>query len=167
MIQQEKKGLRDIRFWLPDRKPYGALSNLFARPMVFEGVRYKTAEHAYKAAQARRPEVRRWLMSAPTAELVAAAGERLPNSETLAGWSRMRIPVMRSILKAKFSQHEDLRRLLSSTGESRLVEWAPEDNAINRFWSEIKGSGAGENHLGRLLMALRAQLRREADRYRQ
>ena len=150
---------RDVRFWFPEEKPCGALSNLYPRSLVFEGIRYRSAEHAYKAGQARRAAVRNWLRNAPTAQLVALSGERLPKSETVQGWSRRRIPLMRRILKAKFTQHPDLRRLLLGTGVRRLVEHAPDDNPINRFWSEIKGSRAGKNHLGRLLMELRRDLR--------
>jgi ribA/ribD-fused uncharacterized protein len=153
--------MREVHFWKPEGKPYGALSNLFARPVVVGGIRYRSAEHAYKAAQARRLQVRAWLRNAPTAELVANAGEKLPKHETVKGWTGKRVEVMRRILKAKFLQHEDLRRLLLETGECRLVEWAPEDNDINRFWSEVRGSGVGQNRLGKLLMDLRRELRRD------
>lgn len=162
MKVRSKGGKSDLHFWKPESKPYGALSNLFPRKVVFEGGVYRTAEHAYKAAQARRSEVRQWLKDAPTAELVALAGERLPRSETARGWEKARIPTMRRILEAKFTEHEDLKRLLLSTGNRRLVEWAPEDNEVNRFWSEVRGSGVGRNMLGRLLMDLRRSLRQSS-----
>jgi predicted NAD-dependent protein-ADP-ribosyltransferase YbiA (DUF1768 family) len=66
---------------------------------------------------------------------------------------------MRGVLRAKFTQHEDLRELLLSTADARLVESATVDNEVNRLWGEVNGEG--RNMLGELLMELRAELRRE------
>ena len=148
----------DAVFWDPADEPYGGLSNLYGRPILLDGVVYRTAEHAIKAAQAKRPEVRQWLMDAPTPELASIAGGGLPDGETVEGWDAMRLPVMRSVLEAKFAQHDDLAQLLASTASRRIVELAPSDDPINRFWSEIEGTGLGENWLGRLLMEVRASL---------
>ncbi|MEO9190461.1 MAG: NADAR family protein [Acetobacteraceae bacterium] len=40
---------------------------------------------------------------------------------------------MRTVLRAKFMQYEDLRELLLSTGNARLVESATVDNEVNRL----------------------------------
>ncbi|CAK0770616.1 Riboflavin biosynthesis intermediates N-glycosidase (modular protein) [uncultured Gammaproteobacteria bacterium] len=59
-------------------------------------------------------------------------------------------------LRAKFTQHEDLRELLLSTGDAKLIESATVDNEVNRLWGEV--NGVGRNMLGVLLMELRADL---------
>jgi len=64
---------------------------------------------------------------------------------------------MRKVLKAKFSQHEDLKKLLLSTGNARLVEAGRTDNAVNRTWGEVNGKG--QNMLGVLLMEVRDEIR--------
>jgi predicted NAD-dependent protein-ADP-ribosyltransferase YbiA (DUF1768 family) len=64
---------------------------------------------------------------------------------------------MRAVLRAKFTQHADLRELLLSTGNMRLVEVGRTNNAVNRTWGEVNGKG--KNMLGVLLMELRAELR--------
>ena len=64
---------------------------------------------------------------------------------------------MANILWSKFMQHGDLNDLLLSTGDATLVEWATEDNEINRFWSKVDGEG--KNVLGQLLVDLRLKLR--------
>jgi len=51
----------EIRFYRANERPYGAFSNLYRRPMEFEGEVYATAEHAYQAGKARKPEVKAWL----------------------------------------------------------------------------------------------------------
>jgi predicted NAD-dependent protein-ADP-ribosyltransferase YbiA (DUF1768 family) len=68
---------REICFYRSNERPYGAFSNLFRREFEFEGERYPTAEHAYQAGKARKPEVRAWLMSAPSPALLAMAAQGL------------------------------------------------------------------------------------------
>jgi ribA/ribD-fused uncharacterized protein len=148
--------MSDIRFYRANEKPYGAFSNLFRRPLVFEETSFATAEHAYQAGKARRPEVRDWLMAAPSPALLAMAAHGLYQWDIAPSWSRIRFDRMRAVLQAKFTQHEDLRELLLSTGSARLVETATVDSAVNRLWGEV--NGVGKNMLGILLMELRAQL---------
>ena len=145
-----------IRFYDPRVGEFCGLSNLHPRPMTFEGVVYASAEHAYQAAKARDPAVRAWLMAAPSTELVAAAGDALSLDEIVPGWAVAHVALMERIVRAKFLEHADLRRLLLSTGTERIVEWAPEDSAVARFWGEYEGSG--ENTLGLMLMRLRDEL---------
>jgi len=56
----------EIRFYRSNEKPYGALSNLYRRPIIFEDFEFPTAEHAYQAGKARKEAVRDWILSAPT-----------------------------------------------------------------------------------------------------
>lgn len=149
----------EIRFYRANEKPYGAFSNLYRRPIHFEGLIYATAEHAYQAGKARKPEVRDWLMAAPSPALLAMAAHGLYQWDIAPGWSRTKFDRMQAVLRAKFVQHEDLRSLLLSTGECRLIETATVDNAVNRLWGEV--NGRGQNMLGTMLMALREELRVE------
>ncbi len=150
----------EIHFYRANEKPYGAFSNLFRRPMVFEGREFPTAEHAYQAGKARRTEVREWIVNAPTPALVAMAAHGLYLWEVVPEWSRIKYNRMREVLRAKFTQHEDLRNLLLSTGDARLVETGRVNNAVNRTWGEVNGRGL--NMLGQLLMEIRSELRNGA-----
>lgn len=58
--------------------------------------------------------------------------------------------VMRRALRAKFTQHSELRELLLSTGNCRLVEHTANDH----YWAD-GGDGSGMNRLGELLMSVR------------
>jgi ribA/ribD-fused uncharacterized protein len=153
----------EVRFYRASEKPYGAFSNLFRREVQFEGETFATSEHAYQAGKARKPEVRKWLMAAPSPSLLAMAAHGLYYWDVAPGWSTSKFVRMREVLRAKFSQHPDLRELLLSTGEARLVETATVDNEVNRLWGEVNGSG--KNMLGVLLMEVREELRREAEGY--
>ena len=147
----------EIRFYRANERPYGAFSNLYKRPMEFDGVTYPTSEHAYQAGKARKPVVRDWLMSAPSPALLAMAAHGLYYWDISPGWSTTKFDRMKRVLIAKFTQHVDLKELLLSTGERTLIETATVDNEVNRLWGEVNGEG--RNMLGTLLMEVRSQLR--------
>lgn len=153
--------MNEIRFYRASEKPFGAFSNLYRRELVFEGEIFATSEHAYQAGKARKPAVRKWLMQAPSPSLLAMAAHGLYYWDVTPGWSTTKFDRMRSVLRAKFTQHADLRELLLSTGDARLVESATVDNDVNRLWGEVNGTG--RNMLGVLLMEIRAELRVDAE----
>ena len=68
-------------------------------------------------------------------------------------WESAKLNVMREALLAKFTQHDELRELLLSTGDAKIVEHTENDS----FWGD-GGDGTGKNMLGQLLMATRAIL---------
>lgn len=152
----------EIRFYRASERPYGAFSNLFRRPVKFEGETFPTSEHAYQAGKARKPEVKRWLMAAPSPALLAMAAHGLYYWDVAPGWSQTKFGRMRRVLHAKFTQHPDLLDLLLSTGDAKLIETATVDNEVNRLWGEVNGQG--RNMLGEMLMELRLQLRAEQPR---
>lgn len=149
----------EIPFYRASERPYGAFSNLYRRPVEFEGVIYPTSEHAYQAGKPRKDAVREWLLSAPSPALLAMAAHGLYYWDITPGWSTSKLDRMRGVLRAKFTQHADLKEILLSTGTARLVESANVDNEVNRFWGEV--NGVGRNTLGVMLMELREQLRGE------
>lgn len=149
----------EIRFYRANEKPYGAFSNLYRSPIVFEGQQFPTAEHAYQAGKAAKAKVREWILSAPSPALAAMAAHGLYTWDIVPNWSEIKFDRMRRVLRAKFTQHHDLLELLLSTGEARLVEAGRVNNAVNRLWGEVNGKGT--NMLGVLLMELRGDLRKE------
>ncbi len=57
---------------------------------------------------------------------------------------------------SKFTRHFDLREKLLATGDRKLVEgntWG------DTFWGVCRGNG--KNHLGKILMKIRAELQAE------
>lgn len=155
-MTKTKTELTEVRFYRASAKPYGAFSNLYRREIEFEGEKFATSEHAYQAGKARKPEVRKWLMEAPSPALLAMAAHGLYVWDINSDWSKIKFDRMKRVLQAKFTQHEDLKQLLLSTGTARLVESATVDNAVNRLWGEV--NGVGKNKLGELLMEVRAEL---------
>jgi ribA/ribD-fused uncharacterized protein len=72
-------------------------------------------------------------------------------------WEGAKDRVMLDALRAKFTQHDDLKAILLGTGDAKLVEHTENDS----YWGD-GGDGSGKNMLGRLLMRLRDELRAEA-----
>jgi ribA/ribD-fused uncharacterized protein len=151
--------MKEIRFYRANEKPYGAFSNLYKRDITFEDEVFPTAEHAYQAGKAAKPAVRKWLMAAPSPSLLAMAAHGLYVWDIRSDWAKIKFDRMKNILRAKYSQHDDLRELLLSTGKAKLIETATADNAVNRLWGEVNGKG--QNKLGQLLMEVREELRLE------
>jgi predicted NAD-dependent protein-ADP-ribosyltransferase YbiA (DUF1768 family) len=92
-------GHEEIRFYRASEKPYGAFSNLFRRAIEFEGEVFPTAEHAYQAGKARKPEVKAWLMAAPSPSLLAMAAHGLYYWDVSEGWSKKKFDRMRGVLR--------------------------------------------------------------------
>jgi hypothetical protein len=150
----------DICFNRANEKPWGAFSNLYRRAIVFGGHEFPTAEHAYQAGKPRRIVVREWVLAAPSPSLVAMAAHGLYWWDIVPKWSKIKHGRMLNVLRAKFSQHDDLRELLCSTGSARLIETPRVDNPISRHWGMVNGKG--RNMLGVLLMQVRNELRLSA-----
>jgi ribA/ribD-fused uncharacterized protein len=148
---------KEIRFYRANEKPYGAFSNLYRSVIRLEDREFPTAEHAYQAGKPVKEKVREWILNAPSPALVAMAAHGLYTWDIVPNWSRIKVDRMRQVLRAKFTQHEELRALLLSTGNARLVEAGRTDNPVNREWGEVNGKGG--NRLGVLLMELRTELR--------
>lgn len=146
----------EIRFYRANERPYGAFSNLFRRPIEFEGRMFPTSEHAYQAGKALKPAVREWILAAPTPALAAMAAHGLYTWDIVPNWAEIKFDRMRAVLRAKFTQHGDLQELLLATGDARLVEAGTVNNAVNRLWGEVDGKG--QNMLGVMLMELRQEL---------
>ena len=149
--------VKEIRFYRSSDSPFGCFSNLYRRPMDFEGETYPTAEHAYQAGKPRKKGVREWLMAAPSPSLLAMAAHGLYYWDITPGWSTLKFARMKAVLSSKFLQHEDLQAILLGTRDARLVESTTVDNAVNRLWGEV--NGFGRNMLGILLMDVRSEIR--------
>ena len=148
--------IAEVRFYRANERPYGPFSNLFRCSVDFKGVTYPTAEHAYQAGKAAKPDVRDWILAAPTPALAAMAAHGLYTWDVVPNWADIKFDRMRGVLWAKFTQHPHLRTLLLSTGTTRIVETATVNNAVNRLWGEVNGKG--QNMLGNMLMELRQSL---------
>lgn len=131
---------------------FGEFSN-FAPYEIFLGKkRWPTSEHYFQAQKFVDAKDREQVRRAKTPMIAARIG-RDRKRKIRRDWNSVRVSVMREAVLAKFTQHEDLRELLLSTGDAKIVEHTDNDS----FWGD-GGDGSGENWLGRILMELRSSL---------
>eukprot|EP00249_Psilotum_nudum_P007571 c20661_g1_i3 orf=333-2045(+) len=113
---------------------------------------WKSVEHYYQ-------ECIRKIQAANSPEEAARLGRSLERQRPdlkHPDWDTVKLAVMYSGLKTKFSSYPFLRSLLLSTSGHILIETSPHD----LFWGAGR-EGEGLNHLGRLLMKLRSVLETE------
>lgn len=133
--------------------PHFFLSNFFTpAPVVLDGERYATTEHAYQAAKTLDQEERAAIRHASTAGQAKKLGKRV----TLrSDWASVKDEVMLDLCRQKFREPE-LRKLLLDTGEQELVE--------GNYWNDVYWgvcNGVGENKLGKTLMQIRDEIRKQ------
>ena len=131
------------------------LSNFAAAPTLYGGRLYPTSEHAYQAAKVTDPANKELVASAATPGLAKKLGQKYKDHQD---WDAVKLGVMTEVVRAKFTQNQDLADILLSTGEALLEEgnhWG------DSFWGVLRGQG--ESHLGKILMSVRSELRRNKD----
>ncbi len=137
------------------RDPYGEFSNFASYAIELDGLTWPTSEHYFQAqkfAGAPRAEAIR-LVKSPTVAARMGRSRQFPLRED---WDQVKDEVMRQAVWAKFSQWQNLRDLLLSTGQATLIEHTPRD----AYWGD-GGDGRGLNRLGEILMEVRTALRQE------
>ncbi|MBW4642400.1 MAG: DUF1768 domain-containing protein [Goleter apudmare HA4340-LM2] len=137
-------------------QPYGCFSNFSPHGIQIQGTYWPTVEHYYQAQKfvgSIDAVIIPLIHAAQTPEEAAALG-RCCTRQLRSDWDVVKTKVMREAVLKKFLTHSKIREILLSTGNENLVE----NSAIDYFW----GCGAdktGQNHLGKTLMSVRAEIR--------
>jgi N-glycosidase YbiA len=132
---------------------FGEFSNFAPYPIALDGEQWPTSEHYFQAQKFENAAYRQQIRKANSPMLAARLG-RERKQKLRRDWESVKVGIMRSAVFAKFAQHEELRVLLLSTGDAKLVEHTENDN----YWGD-GGDGSGKNMLGRILMEVRESLR--------
>jgi ribA/ribD-fused uncharacterized protein len=74
-------------------------------------------------------------------------------------WESVKVSVMTEAVRAKFTQHDELRITLLGTGDAKIVEHTENDD----YWGD-GGDGSGKNMLGQILMRIRSELKEAEQR---
>ena len=134
---------------------YGEFSNFAPYPISIDGEIWNTSEHYFQAQKFENKAYQIKIRKANSPMLAARLG-RDRKQKLRRDWESVKVGVMSAAVLAKFTQHEDLRLLLLSTGDEKLVEHTQNDD----YWGD-GGDGSGKNMLGRILMQVREALRNE------
>ena len=139
-------------------KTYSEFSNfhIHTAPFMLDNQQWLTVEHYFQAQKfpgdhSLQEQIR--LASTPTK---AKKLGRTNSDFFRRDWEQVKEVVMERALRAKFTQHEDLRTLLLSTAPRHLIEKA--------WWDSYWGSGRtgkGKNRMGALLERIRLDLNQQ------
>src|SRR6516165_7047212 len=95
---------------------YGCFSNFSAYPVVIGGKVWPTSEHYFQAQKFAGTEHEEAIRSAKSPMIAARMG-RDRSKPIRADWEQVKDDLMREAVRAKFSQHADLREILLATGD--------------------------------------------------
>ena len=132
-------------------------------PVTYKSLEWRTAEHAFQAAKF-KPGSRPFaaILAATTPRDALTIGKQPHDLTTLTfnswdEWDAKKDKVMKDIVKAKFEQNINLREMLLGTYPHPLIENSP----IDSYWG-CGADGKGKNMLGKILMEVREEIRRQA-----
>jgi len=133
---------------------YHFLSNFYLASVVYDGIEYPSVEHAYQAQKSLDTEYRRVILNT----LSPGKAKRLGNIvELRTDWTdEFKLALMLELVRAKFKQNKNLSTLLLQTCDLYIEE--------TNTWSDVFWGvcdGIGRNHLGKILMLVRQEIRDE------
>ncbi len=132
---------------------YGEFSNFALFSIKIKGEIWPTIEHYFQAQKFvgtdYETKIRKVSSPMKAAELGRSRKVRIRKN-----WDSVRDQIMYEALQAKYTQYQELKKLLLETGDKILVEHTQNDH----YWGD-GGDGSGKNKLGKLLMKLREELR--------
>ena len=126
------------------------LSNFVPCEIVVLELKFPTLEHAFQASKTLWESERITISQLPTPGKAKRMGKKI---HLRSDWERIKINVMFELLQQKFSQPL-FKDLLLNTSDIEIVE----DTWDDQFWGVVDGSGS--NHLGKLLMVIRDNLKK-------
>jgi ribA/ribD-fused uncharacterized protein len=130
---------------------WGFLSSMHLCKIRVDGVEYKSSEHYYQSKKTTNEGKRAWIMNAETGYEAKSRAHTLKDADIVSLSPEQKVAILRKATIEKFAQNRELAIQLLATGETEIVEDAPEDT----FWG-VKG----ENWAGKVVMDARTELKK-------
>lgn len=140
-----------IGFW-QEREKYGCFSNFYPCRFNWQEIEFNCSEQAFMYAKAiyfNDIEIANQILLETDPKKIKKLGRKVKNFDDTK-WAEVRYNFMLTINRVKYTQNEDLRDILLSTGRATIVE----DSPFDYIWG-IGKDGSGQNLLGKVLMELR------------
>lgn len=135
------------------RDKYDFLSNFYPCPIEYQGLWYQNAEAAFQAQKCRNEDEKTAFCGLPAAKAKRRGRQILLRSD----WESVKFQLMEEIIRVKFNQNPKLAEKLLATGDRQLIEgneWG------DTCWGVDIRTGKGDNHLGKILMKVRSEYRK-------
>ena len=130
---------------------YSFLSYFYPCVIIFEGQKYNSTEHAYQAAKCKNIDDRAKFRESIKASKAKFLGKKVAMRPD---WESVKLQIMYEVVKQKFSKYDNLKKLLLDTGEAEIIEG---NNWGDTYFGVCNGKGM--NHLGKILMRVRKELK--------
>ena len=147
--------METVKFWA-QRDQYGCFSNFYPCTFVWKGLKFNCSEQAFmwtKATFFHDDEIAKKILQETNPMEIKKLGRLVKNFDETK-WAEVRYSYMLDINIEKYRQNIELRNILISTGDAKIVE----DSPFDYIWG-IGKDGSGQNLLGKVLMQVRALYR--------
>lgn len=146
--KRTKRELKPIEFDRP-RGSHGCFSNLSQHKVKIDDIVWLTSEHYFQAQKFKGTEWENIIRETRDPRQARTIGNNtdLPLREE---WEEVRGRVMCECIVKKFTQHEDLKKILFSTKGRKIIYTTNLDD----YWGNGE-DGYGENKLGMILVGVR------------
>lgn len=141
-----------IRFYR-ESDNYGCFSNFSKHPVEIDGNIWKTSEHYFQAMKFAGTSAEEKIRNASSPTIAKKLGRKY---KLRSDWEQIKDNIMYKVVLAKFSQNENIRRVLLNTNNATLIEHTANDS----YWGD-GGDGTGKNMLGKILMKVRKELKKQ------
>lgn len=132
-------------------KKYAFLSNSHIAEFEWDGRTYLCCEAAFQSARSLDAYDRKQFTQMKGIEAKREGKELKLRRD----WDLVKNEIMEEVVLAKFTQNPDLAKKLKETGDAELVYG---NRQKETYWGVDETTGKGENHLGKILMKVRAIL---------
>lgn len=133
---------------------YGGFSNFSKHGFELDGKYWRTSEHYFQSQKFIGSEHEEEIRLAKTPMDAARLGRDRKKPLRL-DWEQVKDEIMRSAVLRKFETNDEIKEILLSTGEQKIIEKTTSDY----YWG-CGENGSGKNMLGKILMEVREILRK-------
>lgn len=133
------------------RDEYRFLSNFFICKIEYNGLTYRSVEHAFQAQKVLNPSIRQYVSKIHSP---VDARRYMRSVELRPDWEVVKLAIMTDLVRQKFTKYSALKKLLLDTDDKEIIE---ENDWHDDYWGVYKGKG--NNHLGKIIMKIRSELK--------
>jgi predicted NAD-dependent protein-ADP-ribosyltransferase YbiA (DUF1768 family) len=137
---------------------FSFLNNSYPSEVFFEGKIYPSIFNAYQASRTVNDFFRKLLQKTQTPEKIYEIAVQITDP---IDWNTKRLLIMEKLIRDKFIRNSYLKQELLNTLNRDLLNTFSIKTESNVFWGVFKNEG--ENHLGKILMRVREDIRKNED----
>lgn len=150
--------------------PFGWLGNMAPFPIIYQNEQWKTNEALFQAMRFNDVTIKQTIRSQASPMAAKMKAKKAKDSMAIVPCSPQDVQNMKICLKLKFTQHASIRQQLIQTSDQTIIEDIGKRRGERHlFWGAYHQDNqwVGINTMGQLLMELRDELQKEANKLSQ